>query len=89
MGCRKRFALARSCEWRFGIVKTLFLEKMTTYEKYKNLQQRDIAAKTQEEFDAVETEMAKLADENPEEFEDAVLRRMKETLDNAKQLKYK
>ncbi len=61
----------------------------TTLEKYRELQQRDIAAKTKEEFDAIEVEMAKLADEDPEGFEQAVLHRMRETLSDAKKLKIK
>ncbi len=61
----------------------------TTFEKYKELQKRDIAAKTKEEFDAVSMEMEQLANEDPEGFEAAVLQRMRETLTEAKKIKIK
>lgn len=62
---------------------------MTTFEKYKELQKREINARSNEEIDAIRKEMTKLADDDPRGFEEAVILSARRTLEDARQLKVK
>jgi len=62
---------------------------MTTKEKYENLKNRDIKAKSETERNKIHLEFENLANEDPEGFEKAVMESARKTLSDAKQLKVK
>jgi len=62
---------------------------MTTKEKFEELKVRDINAKTDIERDKLHIELEKLANEDPEGFEKAVIESAKKTLSDIKELKIK
>ena len=62
---------------------------MTTIEKFNELKMRDINAKSDIERDKLHIELEKLANEDPEGFEKAVIESAKKTLSDIKELKIK
>lgn len=62
---------------------------MTTKEKFENLKMRDINAASDLERDIIHIELEKLADQDPEGFERAVMESARKTLADAKELKIK
>jgi len=62
---------------------------MTIKEKFEELKMRDINAKSDAERDKLHIELENLANEDPEEFEKAVLASAKKTLSDIKELKIK
>jgi len=62
---------------------------MTTKEKFEELKMRDINAKSDIEREKLHVELEKLANEDPEGFEESVLVSAKKTLSDIKELKIK
>ncbi len=62
---------------------------MTTQEKFELLKQREMNARKDSEFEAIQVEMTRLADSDPVGFEQAVLASMRQTHTKAKELKIK
>jgi len=62
---------------------------MTTKEKYEELRNRQIDAKSDAEYEAATFEMEELGDSDPTGFEEAVIASARQTLENAKALKVK
>ncbi len=62
---------------------------MTTQEKFELLKQREMNARKDSEFEAIQVEMTRLADSDPVGFEQAVLASMRKTHTKAKELKIK
>ena len=62
---------------------------MTTKEKFENIKMRDINAKSDFEREKLNIEFEKLANEDPEGFETAVMESARKTLSDAKELKIK
>ena len=62
---------------------------MTTKEKFEELKMRDISAKSDIDRDKIHTELEKLANEDPEGFEKAVIESARKTLSDIKELKIK
>jgi len=62
---------------------------MTTKEKFEELKMRDINAKSDNEREMLHFEFEKLADEDPEGFEKAVITSARKTLSDIKELKIK
>jgi len=62
---------------------------MTTKEKFDELKMRDINAKSNIERDRLHVELEKLANEDPNGFEKAVIESARKTLSDIKELKIK
>jgi len=62
---------------------------MTTKEKFEDIKKRDINAKSDSEREKLHIEFEKLANEDPEGFENAVMESARKTLADAKELKIK
>ena len=62
---------------------------MTTKEKFEDIKMRDIKAKSDAERDKIHIELEKLANEDPEGFETAVMESARKTLSDAKELMIK
>ena len=62
---------------------------MITQEKFELLKQREMNARKDSEFEAIQVEMTRLADSDPVGFEQAVLASMRQTHTKAKELKIK
>ena len=62
---------------------------MTTKEKFEYIKMRDINAKSDSERETLHIEFEKLANEDPEGFEKAVMESARKTLADAKELKIK
>ena len=62
---------------------------MTTREKYEELKNRQINAKSDAEYEAATIEMEELGDSDPIGFEEAVMASARQTLENVKALKIK
>jgi hypothetical protein len=62
---------------------------MTTKEKFEQLKQLDIKAKSDTERNKLDADFERLANEDPEGFEAAVIASAKQTLNDAKTLKIK
>jgi len=62
---------------------------MTTKEKFEDYKMRDINAKSDYEREKLHIEFEKLANEDPEGFETAVMESARKTLSDAKELKIK
>ena len=62
---------------------------MTTKEKFEELKMRDINAKSDIERDKLHIELEKLANDDPEGFENAVITSARKTLSDIKELKIK
>jgi len=62
---------------------------MTTREKFENLKMRDINAISDLERDKIHIEFEKLANDDPDGFEKAVMESARKTLADAKELKVK
>lgn len=62
---------------------------MNTQEKFELLKQREMNARSEDEYQIIKIEMEKLADEDPEGFENAVLSSMRRTKQKAHEVKIK
>jgi len=62
---------------------------MTTKEKFEDIKMRDINAKSDSEREKLHVEFEKLANEDPEGFEKAVMESARKTLADAKELRIK
>ena len=62
---------------------------MTTKEKFNELKMRDINAKSDSEREKFHIELEKLANEDPDGFENAVIESARKTLSEIKELKIK
>ncbi len=62
---------------------------MTTKEKFEQLKERDINAKSEAQRTKINVELAQLADSDPKGFEAAVLDSARQTLSDARVLKIK
>ena len=62
---------------------------MTTREKFEQLKEREMNAKSDAERAQIDAELEQLADNNPVEFEAAVIASARQTLEDAKTLRVK
>ena len=62
---------------------------MTTREKFEQLKEREMNAKSDVECEQIDAKLEQLADNNPVEFEAAVIASARQTLADAKALKVK
>ena len=62
---------------------------MTTKEKFEQLKELELKAKTKKELDSIQLEFDQLATVDPDGFEDAFIESAKQTLKAVKQLKVK
>lgn len=62
---------------------------MTTKEKFEQLKEAELKAKTKKELDSIQLEFDKLATADPDGFEDAFIESARQTLKAVKQLKIK
>ncbi len=62
---------------------------MTTKEKFDQLKELELKAKTKKELDSIQLEFDQLATADPDGFEDAFIESAKQTLKAVKQLKVK